>query len=397
MTVKELKKIFLDIYGGDDSALRLFESPGRVNLIGEHIDYCGGCVMPAALTMKTTIVARKRNDNVVRLKATDMDILVETTIPEMSDLKGKLKWGDYQIGVALELINAGYDICGCDLLYDDTVPHGGGLSSSAAIEVSTAHMFATFANEKVGNTKKIDMIEMALLSQRAEHNFIDVKCGIMDQFASAMGKADHAIYLNCATLEYEHIPMKLDGYKIVLTNTNVKHSLGSSKYNERRKECEEGLLALKDAMPNIEQLADVTPENFELHKNLITDSTVQKRIKHVVYECDRVKKSAEALKNNEIAEFVKFMNVSHDSLQYEYEVTCPELDFVVQEGRKIDGVIGSRMTGGGFGGCTVSIVKEDSVDRFIEQVGKNYTARTGIVPEFYVSDIGDGGKEIIDF
>ena len=209
MTIQDMKKMFLEVYGGDDSELRIFESPGRVNLIGEHIDYCGGCVMPAALTMKTTIVARKRNDDVIRLKATDLDIMVETKISEMHNLTGKLKWGDYQIGVALELINAGYDICGCDLLYDDTVPHGGGLSSSAAIEVSTALMFATFANEKAGNTKKIDMIEMALLSQKAEHNFIDVKCGIMDQFASAMGKADHAIYLNCSTLEYEHIPLRL--------------------------------------------------------------------------------------------------------------------------------------------------------------------------------------------
>ncbi len=394
MKVEEMKKIFLEVYGGDDSDLRVFESPGRVNLIGEHIDYCGGCVMPAALTMKTTIVARKRKDNIIRLKATDLDILVKTTIPEMENLKGKLKWGDYQIGVALELIHAGYDVCGCDLLYDDTVPHGGGLSSSAAIEVSTALMFATFANEKSGNKKDIDMIEMALLSQKAEHNFIDVKCGIMDQFASAMGKEDHAIYLNCETLKYEHIPLKLDGYKIVLTNTNVKHSLGNSKYNERRKECEKGLLALKNAMPNIKQLADVTPEYFELHKDLITDSTVQKRIKHVIYECDRVKKSAEVLKNNEIAKLGELMNESHNSLQYEYEVTCPELDFVVQEGRKIKGVLGIRMTGAGFGGCTVAIINDEDVDNYIENVGKAFSKEFGHDASFYVTQIGNGGREI---
>ncbi len=396
MTIEKMKQIFLELYGGDESELRVFESPGRVNLIGEHIDYCGGCVLPAALTMKTTIVARKRKDNVIRLKATDLDILVETTIPEMANLKGKLKWGDYQIGVALELINAGYDICGCDLLYDDTVPHGGGLSSSAAIEVSTALMFATFANEASGNTKEIDMIEMALLSQRAEHNFIDVKCGIMDQFASAMGKADHAIYLNCATLEYQHISLKLDGYKIVLTNTNVKHSLGSSKYNERRQECEEGLLALKGAMPDIEQLADVTPKDFELHKALITNQTVQKRIKHVVYECDRVRQSAVALKNNEITKFGEFMNESHNSLRYEYEVTCPELDFVVQEGRKINGVLGIRMTGAGFGGCTVAIIKDDDIDNYIETVGKAFNREFGHDASFYVTQIGDGGREILN-
>jgi galactokinase len=394
MTITEMKKMFLELYGGDDSELRVFESPGRVNLIGEHVDYCGGCVMPAALTMKTTIIARKRNDDVIRLKATDLDLLVETTISKMAELKGKIKWGDYQIGVALELLNAGYDICGCDLLYDDTVPHGGGLSSSAAIEVSTALMFATFSNEAKGITKEIDMIEMALLSQKAEHNFIDVKCGIMDQFASAMGKAGHAIYLNCATLEYEHIPLKMDGYKIVLTNTNVKHSLGSSKYNERRMECEEGLSILKGVMPDIAQLSDVTPEEFELHKDLITNPTVQKRIKHVVYECDRVKKSAEALKNNEIEKFGEFMNESHNSLQYDYEVTCPELDFVVQEGRKIDGVLGIRMTGAGFGGCTVAIIRDNAIDNYIETVKASFNKEFGHDASFYVTETGDGGREI---
>ena len=397
MIISEMKKMFLETFGGEDSGLRVFEAPGRVNLIGEHIDYCGGCVMPAALTMKTTIIARKRNDDVIRMKATDLDLLIETTITEMAELKGKIKWGDYQIGVALELINAGYDICGCDLLYDDTVPHGGGLSSSAAIEVSTALMFATFAKEQAGKTNEIDMIEMALLSQKAEHNFIDVKCGIMDQFASAMGKTDHAIYLNCATLEYEHIPLKLDGYKIVLTNTNVKHSLGSSKYNERRKECEEGLSILKGSMPEITQLTDVTPEDFELHKELISNLTIQKRIRHIVYECDRVKKSAEALKNNEIDKFGEFMKMSHDSLQYNYEVTCPELDFVVSVGKKIEGVLGIRMTGAGFGGCTVAIIKEDVIDNYIETVGTAFKNEFGHDASFFVTEIGDGGREIFDF
>lgn len=394
MTLQDMKKMFLEIYGGDDLNLRIFESPGRVNLIGEHIDYCGGCVMPAALTMKTTVIARKRNDNIIRLKATDLDIIIETTIPEMSKLKGKIEWGDYQIGVALELMNAGYEICGCDLLYDDTVPHGGGLSSSAAIEVSTALMFATFANKSTAKKQDINMIDMALLSQKAEHNFIGVKCGIMDQFASAMGKAGHAIYLNCATLEYEHIPLKLDGYKIVLTNTNVKHALGSSKYNERRKECEEGLLILKNALPHIKQLADISPEKFELHKNLISDSTIQKRIKHIVYECDRVKKSANVLKCNNITKFGEYMNQSHDSLQYEYEVTCPELDFIVQKGRKIKGVLGIRMTGAGFGGCTVAIIKDDAINNYIEAIGTAFNLKFGHNASFYITEIGNGGREI---
>ena len=392
MELSEIKKIFTDTYG--EGEMRVFSSPGRVNLIGEHIDYCGGYVMPAALTMKTTLIARKRNDDIIRLKATDLDIMVETRVSEMHNLKDKLKWGDYQIGVMLELMKAGYDICGCDLLYDDTVPHGGGLSSSAAIEVSTAICFATFSNEKNGIDKKLDMIEMALISQRAEHNFIGVKCGIMDQFASAMGKADHAVFLNCATLEYEHIPIKLSDSCIVITNTNVKHSLGSSKYNERRAECEEGLNALKNVLPDITQLADVTIEQFEENKNIIKNETTRRRIKHIVYECDRVRKSAEAMKNNDVALFGHYMNESHNSLQYDYEVSCSELDYVVNMGRKIEGVFGIRMTGAGFGGCTVAIIKNDAVDKYVERIGVLFEEKFGHKASFYVTGTGDGGREI---
>lgn len=392
MEIKEMKKMFAEFYGEGD--VRIFTAPGRVNLIGEHIDYCGGCVMPAALEMKTTLLARKRNDDVIRLKATDLDITVETTVSKMHELKGKLKWGDYQIGVMTELMKDGYDICGCDLLYDDTVPHGGGLSSSAAIEVSTALCFATLSNEKNGINKAPDMIETALISQRAEHNFIGVKCGIMDQFASAMGKAEHAVYLNCDTLEYEHIPLMMKNCSIVLTNTNVKHSLGSSKYNERRGECEQGLAALQTVIPEAKQLADISPELFEEHKSVITNEITRKRIKHVVYECDRVRKSAAALKNNDISLFGQYMNASHDSLRDDYEVTCPELDFVVQEGRKIGGVLGIRMTGAGFGGCTVAIVEDDAADEYIKTVGKLYKERFGHEATFYVTATGDGGREI---
>lgn len=394
MNVSEIKSEFIKLYGGNEDDLRVFASPGRVNLIGEHVDYCGGPVFPAALTMKTTIVARKRNDDIIRLKATDLDIMVETTISEMANLKDKLKWGDYQIGVAVELQKAGYEICGCDLLYDDTTPHGGGLSSSAAIEISTALMFATFSNEKNGIKSPVDMIEMAKLGQAAEHNFIGVNCGIMDQFASAMGKADHAIYLDCATLNYEHIPLALGDYCLVLSNTNKKHSLGSSKYNERRGECEEGLNALKTVLPNITQLSDVSIEEFEKHKNVIENPIVQKRIKHVVYECDRVHKSVSALKSGDLKTFGELMNASHNSLQYDYEVSCDELDCLANNAQKLDGVLGSRMTGAGFGGCTVSIVDKDCVDAFIKTLGELYTKTFDHNASFYVSEIGDGGKEI---
>ncbi len=394
MTVSEMKKQFIELYGENGGEIRVFASPGRVNLIGEHVDYCGGHVLPAALTMKTTILARKRDDDVLRLKATDLDIVVETKISEAHTLKGKLKWGDYQLGVAIELMKDGYDIQGCDLLYDDTVPHGGGLSSSAAIEVSTALCFATFANEKMGRDEEIDMIKMALISQRAEHNFIEVKCGIMDQFASAMGKANHAIHLDCATLDYEHIPLNMDGYKIVLTNTNVKHSLGSSKYNERRGECEEGLNILKGALPEITCLADVSEADFEKHGHLIENPTTYKRIRHVVSECARVLKSADALKKGDMAEFGKLMKMSHQSLQHDYEVTCPELDFVANNGAEIDGVLGIRMTGAGFGGCTVAIIRDDAVDNFIKTIGDAYVKEFGHEASFYITEVGDGGREM---
>ena len=387
---------FIKLYGGTKEDLRVFQSPGRVNMIGEHTDYNGGFVFPAALTMKTTIVARKRTDNIIRLKATDLDVIVEADIEKLDSYRD-LDWGNYQLGMAYVLQNAGYDIVGCDMLYDDTVPHGGGLSSSAAIEVSTGLCFATFSNEKNGISKEIDMIEMAKLGQKAENEYCGVNCGIMDQFASAMGKKDHAIFLKCDDLTYDYAPIKLDGMKIVLSNTKKKHSLGASKYNERRSECEKGFEILKAALPQKNCLGEISVDEFEANKHLFEDEVILRRIKHVIYEDERVLNSLEALKKGDISLFGQYMNESGDSLRYDYEVTGDELDAMVEEARKIDGVLGSRMTGGGFGGCTVSIVKDEAVDTFIKEVGANYTARTGIVPEFYVTEIGDGGKEVKNF
>lgn len=387
---------FIKLYGGTKDDIRVFQSPGRVNLIGEHTDYNGGFVFPAALTMKTTIVARKRNDNTIRLKATDLDFVVEADIAKLDSYR-ELEWGNYQLGMAYTLQEAGYDIVGCDLLYDDTVPHGGGLSSSAAIEVSTGLMFATFSNEKNNINKEIDMIEMALLGQKAENQYCGVNCGIMDQFASAMGNRNHAIFLKCDDLTYDYAPLELDGMKIVLSNTKKKHSLGASKYNERRSECEKGFSILNTVLPDKKCLGEISVAEFEEHKSVITDDVILRRVKHVIYEDERVLNSLEALKNGDVVTFGKYMNESGDSLRYDYEVTGNELDVMVEEARKIDGVLGSRMTGGGFGGCTVSIVKEENVDEFIEKVGANYLERTGIKPEFYVTEIGDGGKEINNF
>jgi len=393
MEIKQLISEFISVFGGSEEGIRVFASPGRVNLIGEHTDYNGGCVFPAALTMKTTIVMRKRNDNILRLKATDLDGIVEADISKLDSYKG-IPWGDYQLGVAYMLSEAGYDICGADMLYDDTVPHGGGLSSSAAIEVSTALCFATLSNEKNGIAKPVDMIEMAKIAQRAEHEYAGVNCGIMDQFASAMGKKDHAIFLNCKNLDYKLVPLELGERKIIISNTCKKHALGASKYNERRAECEKGLAILQTAMPQKTCLGDITEAEFEAHAHLIDDEVIARRVRHVIGENARVHKAVKALSAGDIKEFGALMNASHDSLRHDYEVTGFELDTMVDEARKIGGVLGSRMTGAGFGGCTVSIVENAAVDTFIAEVGKNYEAATGIKPSFYVTETGDGGKEI---
>ncbi len=393
MTINELKQEFIKLYGGDESDLRVFHSPGRVNLIGEHTDYNGGFVFPASLSMGTTIVLRKTGANVIRMKATDLPDLVELNLGSLNDYRN-LWWGSYQAGVCVELKNKGYDIIGCDMLYHDTLPHGGGLSSSAAIEVATALALATLSNEEKGITAPVDMIEMAFIGQSAEHNYCGVNCGIMDQFASAMGKKDHAIFLNCKNMNFELIPLVLEGCKLVITNTNKKHSLASSKYNERRGECEQGLEILKKALPEKTCLGEISREEFEANKHLIENETVRRRVEHVICEDNRVLRSIDALKGGNIKLFGELMNASHDSLRDLYEVTGIELDTLVDEARKVDGVFGTRMTGAGFGGSTVSIVRDEAIDEFKEIVGKNYTEKIGYAPSFYVDDIGNGGCEI---
>ena len=388
MNLQELKAEFLKRFSGDEEGIRFFTSPGRVNLIGEHTDYNGGFVFPAALSMGTVIVARPRTDGKFRMQATDLDIVVEGDIATIQDYKN-LEWGNYQFGIADELMKAGYNVVGADMLYYDTIPHGGGLSSSAAIEVATA-----IAMAMMGGKTEVDNVEMAKLGQKAENNYIGVNCGIMDQFASAMGKKNHAIYLNCKDLSYKLVPLALDGMKIVISNTNKKRSLATSKYNERRSECEQGLELLQTVIPNITCLGDVSYAEFEKHKDVITNEVVKRRVEHVISEDDRVLQSIEALNKGNMVTFGKLMTASHNSLRDNYEVTGVELDTLVEEALKIDGVLGSRMTGAGFGGCTVSIVKDENVDEFIKVVGENYTNKIGYAPSFYVSEVSDGGREI---
>lgn len=393
MDLEGLKNKFFEVFGNSECAPRFFTSPGRVNLIGEHTDYNGGFVLPAALTMSSTVAARSRPDRVINLMATDLGEMVSASLDNLEPFK-KIRWGNYQLGVADELQKAGYRLTGCDMLFHDTVPLGSGLSSSAAIEVATAITLATLGNEAHGVNREPDMIELAKISQRAENNYVGVNCGIMDQFASAMGRKDHAIFLDCRDLSYSLVPLKLDGFKIVISNTKKKRSLADSKYNERRRQCEEGFEMLKREYHRAQWLGDITLEEYERGRHLIKNEIIRKRVDHVIYENARVLKSVRALSEGRIDEFGKLMVQSHQSLKELYEVTGFELDTMVSMALKVDGVIGSRMTGAGFGGCTVSIVKEEAVEEFIDTVGRGYEAAVGITPEFYVTMAGDGGREI---
>ncbi|MCK9478091.1 MAG: galactokinase [Firmicutes bacterium] len=394
MYFTEVKQKFIKIYGGEEKDIRLFSAPGRVNLMGEHTDYNGGYVFPAALTMRTVIAARKTDSKTINLAATDLPDRVSLDIENLCCYKD-LWWGNYQAGVAHIMQLEGFDISGCDLLYDDSVPHGAGLSSSAAIEVATAFMLETFSNEKRGiDNKDIDLVRLAKISQRAEIEYAGVNCGIMDQFSSALGKKGHAIFLDCRDLSYEYVPISLDNKRIVIANTNKKRSLQTSKYNERRAECDIALKQLKSVLPDKAFLGEITVEEFLQYKKVLTNNTISKRAEHVIYETDRVVKSVAALKSGDMSTFGKLMNKSHNSLRDLYEVTGTELDTLVEEARKMEGVIGSRMTGAGFGGCTVSIVENDVVDEFIKTVGEAYKSRIGYEADFYISEIGDGAKEL---
>ena len=374
-----LKSKFKDIFNAE--AEYIFSAAGRVNLIGEHIDYCGGQVLPAALSLKCRVAVRKNGTSLMRIAATTIDARAEIDLTD-TDKYRDLPWGNYQAGVADELKKAGYNLVGCDILYDCTVPFGSGLSSSAAIEVVTAYTLA-----KLGGNK-IDKVELAVLSQKAENNYCGVNCGIMDQFASANGKKDHAVLLNCATLAYEHIPLNLQDCVLVLANCNKPHNLRESKYNERRSEVETALRILQTKV-TAENLSQVSTVQVEENRSLLGE-VIYQRAKHVTSECERVRKSVEALKKGDLTAFGQLMYQSHYSLKEDYEVTGKELDALVEAAQTQEGCIGSRMTGAGFGGCTVSLVKKACVDGFIANVGKQYRETIGYEASFYVAEIADG-------
>lgn len=379
---------FKEIFG-DEGDIRVYFAPGRVNLIGEHTDYNGGHVFPCALTIGTYGAVRKRNDNKLRFYSMNFEHLnvIESSLDDLTPRKNA-GWTNYPKGVMWALREKGYEIpCGIDLMLFGNIPNGSGLSSSASVEVLTGYILNDLFDLGISNQ------DLALLGQFSENNFNGVNCGIMDQFAIAMGKKDHAIFLDTADLSFEYAPIKLEGAKIVISCSNKKRGLGDSKYNERRAECEEALEEIRQKV-KVDSLGDLSEEQFEEVRDAIKDATRQKRAKHAVYENQRTIKAVQALKANDIELFGKLMNASHVSLRDDYEVTGIELDTLVEEAWKVEGVIGSRMTGAGFGGCTVSIVKDDAVDTFIEKVGTAYKAAIGYAADFYVVQIGDGPAKL---
>ena len=383
----QLVKVFKEKFGSEGD-IRSYFAPGRVNLIGEHTDYNGGHVFPCALTIGTYAIVRKREDRNFRFYSTNFESLgvIEASLDNLKYDKA-LDWTNYPLGVVWAFIEKGYPVdCGFDMLLFGNIPNGSGLSSSASVEVVTG-----VALRDLFGYDDISMIDIALFGQYSENNFNGVNCGIMDQFAIAMGKKDQAIFLDTSDLSYTYAPIKLADEKIVIACSNKKRGLGDSKYNERRAECEEALAELQTKL-DIKALGELSEEEFESNKDLIKSEVRQRRAKHAVYENQRTLKAVDALKAGNLEEFGKLMNASHVSLRDDYEVTGIELDTLVENAWEQEGVIGSRMTGAGFGGCTVSIVKTDCVDKFIENVGKAYLEKIGYAADFYVVEIGDGGR-----
>ena len=384
---EQLVQEFMEKFGGEGD-IRSYFAPGRVNLIGEHTDYNGGHVFPCALTIGTYAIVRKREDRKMRFYSSNFKKLgiVEGSLDELK-YKKEANWTNYPVGVVWAFLEKGYQVDkGFDMLLFGNIPNGSGLSSSASVEVVTG-----VALRDLFGFDDVSMIDIALYGQYSENNFNGVNCGIMDQFSIAMGKKDHAIFLDTSDLSYTYAPIQLKDEKIVIACSNKKRGLGDSKYNERRAECEEALAELQTKL-SISSLGELTEEEFEANRDLIKSEVRQRRAKHAVYENRRTLKAVEALQAGNLEEFGKLMNASHVSLRDDYEVTGIELDTLVENAWEQEGVIGSRMTGAGFGGCTVSIVKTDCVDAFIENVGKAYLDKIGYAADFYVVEIGDGGR-----
>lgn len=382
--IRNLKKEFSKRFG-EKRKIRIFQAPGRVNLIGEHTDYNGGFVLPVAIDRSIFVAAVPNEEKILRLHSLNFGNTVVCELDRIQYDSGD-GWANYPKGVAKTLQDNGYNLKGMDLLFEGNIPIGSGLSSSAAIEVASCLALTTLSGIK------LDKKEMALLCQKAENEFVGMKCGIMDQFVITFAKKGTALFLDCRRLGFEYVPIRDSSINIIVTDTKVRRELSSSEYNIRRTQCEEGVKILKQYLKSVKQLRDVKPDEFERYKNKLP-GIIQRRCGHVIYENERVLSAKEFLKSGLINDLGSLMKESHKSLRDLYEVSCTELDTIVDTALKVKGVIGSRMTGGGFGGCTVSLVKKENIDDFIEKVSKEYREKFQIEPEFYVCIPENGAEE----
>ncbi|PLR76868.1 galactokinase [Bacillus sp. V3-13] len=388
MDIQVMVRKFQEIFSQGQNDIRIFFAPGRINLIGEHTDYNGGHVFPCAITFGTYGIARKRNDRRIRLYSMNFEDtgIIEFTLDDLN-YDTEHSWANYPKGMIRYLQEAGSELSsGLEMLIYGNIPNGAGLSSSASIEM----LIGVAVNEMFN--LKVERLDLVKLGKKVENEFIGVNSGIMDQFAVGMGKENCGILLDCNTLKYEYAPFNLANHKIIIMNTNKRRELADSKYNERRSECEEALEQLQKAAP-IDSLGELTEEEFEAIKHLITDEVLERRARHAVSENQRTLKALKALKASDLDEFGRLMNASHRSLRDDYEVTGTELDTLVEAAWKQEGTIGARMTGAGFGGCAIAVVENERVDEFISKVGSEYKEKIGYNATFYVASIGDGAKE----
>lgn len=383
MDTRILQQKFKELYGRD--AEHLYFAPGRVNLIGEHIDYNGGRVFPCALSFGTYLLTARRPDS--RMAFASLNTPYSATKERETLFQKSGEWTDYPLGVMKEFADRGFELQGHDLLYWGDIPNRAGLSSSASVEVVTAVLLNDLLEAG------LDRVELIKMSQHAENAFVGMNCGIMDQFAVGMGRCGFALALDCATLDYEFVPLDIAGYKLVIANSNKHHDLVTSEYNMRRVQCEQALEILRKRY-SVDALCALRPEQLEASVDLFADQVLYRRARHAITENVRVCEAIQVLRSGDLRQFGKLMNESHRSLKEDYEVTGMEMDTLAEEAQRLDGVLGSRITGGGFGGCTVSLVREDAVDAFIRQLGETYARRVGLRADFYIADVGDGARKI---
>lgn len=383
MNVEELKDKFEEVYGEDKELILAFNAPGRVNLIGEHLDYNGGLVFPCALEFGTIGLVRKRKDNLVSLSSTNFDLTVDVNLQNIVYDEAD-DWANYPKGVIKMFIDSGYNVGGMDILISGDIPNGAGLSSSASLEVLIAYIINVLFNDC-----RIQLIDLVKLTQRAENEFVGVNCGIMDQFAVAMGIANKAILLDCNTLEYKYAPVDLKDYSLVLMNTNKRRALNESKYNERRSECERAV-ELISKEKKIKYLCELSEEELDKYESLLEEDILKKRVRHVVMENIRVKEAFKCFQHGDLKKFGELLVESHNSLRDLYEVTGKELDTIVEEALKLKGCIGARMTGAGFGGCALAIVRSNDLENFGKNIIERYKSIIGYEPSLYITGIGEG-------